>query len=52
LTAAKKGVHMSKRTIGLAIIVIGALVSILSLVADPLGVGYAPHIVGWKQTIR
>jgi hypothetical protein len=40
---------MSKRTIGLAIIVIGALVSILSLVADPLGFGYYPDIVGWKQ---
>jgi hypothetical protein len=49
LTAAKKGAHMSKRTIGLAIIVLGALVSILSLVADQIGFGFAPSVVGWKQ---
>ena len=40
---------MSKRTIGLALIVFGAIVSIFSLVADPMGVGAAPTIVGWKQ---
>ena len=41
---------MSKRLIGFALIVIGAAVSILSLAADPLGLGGAPGI-GWKQII-
>jgi hypothetical protein len=40
---------MSKRTIGLALIVFGAIVSVFSLTADPLGFGAVPTIVGWKQ---
>jgi hypothetical protein len=40
---------MSYRTMGLIFILLGALVSVVSLTADPLGLGAAPTIVGWKQ---
>jgi hypothetical protein len=41
---------MSKRTIGIGLVVIGVLVLIGSLGADVLGLGGAPGI-GWKQLI-
>ena len=40
---------MTKRTLGLALILLGMIVSIFSIVADPIGVGLAPQVVGWKQ---
>ena len=40
---------MSKRTLGLALILFGMLVSIFSLVADPLGISFYPNVVGWKN---
>ena len=40
---------MSKRTLGLAFIVFGAILSFFALVADPIGFGAQPTIVGWKQ---
>ena len=40
---------MSKRTLGLALILFGMLVSIFSLVADPLGISFQPNIIGWKN---
>ncbi len=40
---------MLNRWIGLGIIFFGAVVSIVSLTADPLGLGARPTIVGWKQ---
>jgi hypothetical protein len=39
---------MSKRTIGMALIVLGVILLIVSLAADSLGIGGAPGI-GWKQ---
>ena len=39
---------MSKRTIGIGLIVIGVIVLIVSLAADSLGIGGAPGI-GMKQ---
>ena len=42
---------MSKRTIGFALIVLGIVVSVLSLTADAIGFGAAPTAVGWKQII-
>jgi len=41
---------MSKRTIGIGLVVLGVLVLIGSLGADVLGLGGAPGI-GWKQLI-
>lgn len=40
---------MIKRLASFALIVLGAVVSIFSLVADPIGFGAAPTMVGWKQ---
>ena len=39
---------MSKRTMGYLLIVLGAVVLVISLTADSLGIGGAPGI-GWKQ---
>jgi hypothetical protein len=39
---------MSKRTMGYLVIVLGAVVLIISLTADALGIGGAPGL-GWKQ---
>ncbi len=39
---------MSRRTLGLAFIVLGAVVSIISLAADAFGFGWVSG-VGWKQ---
>jgi hypothetical protein len=39
---------MSKRTIGLGLIVLGVILLIGSLAVDALGMGTAPGI-GWKQ---
>jgi hypothetical protein len=41
---------MSKRTIGMGLIVLGVLVLIGSLGADVVGLGGAPGI-GWKQWV-
>ena len=41
---------MSKRTIGIGLIVIGVIVLIVSLAADSLGIGGAPGI-GMKQLL-
>jgi hypothetical protein len=40
---------MFKRLLSLGFIVLGTVVSIVSLVADPLGFGSGPDVVGWKQ---
>jgi uncharacterized membrane protein len=40
---------MFKRLISFGLILLGAAVSVFSLVADPLGFGAAPNVVGWKQ---
>ena len=41
---------MSKRTIGVVLIILGVVVLVVSLAADPLGIGYGPGI-GWKQIL-
>lgn len=41
--------EMLKRMIGLAVIIFGTLVLIVSLTADPIGIGGAPNVVGYKQ---
>ena len=41
---------MSKRTLGLALIVLGAAVLVVSLAADVLGIGSRAGI-GWKQLL-
>jgi hypothetical protein len=41
---------MSKRTIGVVLLVAGVLIFLISAAADPLGIGGAPGI-GWKQIL-
>jgi len=41
---------MSKRTIGIVLVVIGVIVVIVSLAADALGIGSGGGI-GWKQLL-
>jgi hypothetical protein len=42
---------MTKRNIGIAMIVIGVLLFLVSLLADVVGVGAQPGIIGWKQIL-
>jgi Mg2+ and Co2+ transporter CorA len=39
---------MSKRTIGIGLIVLGVIFAIVSLAADAVGLGHAPGL-GWEQ---
>jgi hypothetical protein len=39
---------MSKRTIGIGLIVLGVIIAIVSLAADAIGLGKAPGL-GWEQ---
>jgi hypothetical protein len=41
---------MSKKAQGVVLLVVGVLLFLLSLAADPLGVGAAPGL-GWKQIV-
>lgn len=41
---------MSKKTIGVVLLVAGVLIFLISAAADPLGIGGAPGI-GWKQIL-
>ena len=41
---------MSKRKIGIVLVVLGVVLVIVSLAADVLGIGMGPGI-GWKQMI-
>ncbi len=40
---------MSKRIGGVLHILIGLTWVMVALAADPLGLGAAPHVIGWKQ---
>ena len=40
---------MKTKYIGLALIVIGVIVILVSLLADVLGIGQDPTIIGWRQ---
>ena len=40
---------MSTRNIGIALVVAGVLLLLVSLLADVFGIGAHPEIVGWKQ---
>jgi len=42
---------MPNRTIGIALIVVGILLILVSLLADFIGVGAQPGIIGWKQIL-
>ncbi len=43
---------MSRRLLGLAIVVVGALLLLLSVFADPIGIGGGDEFAfGWKQTL-
>jgi len=42
---------MSNRYIGIAMIFIGVLFLLVSLLADVLGVGLHPEVIGWKQIL-
>ncbi len=38
-----------KKTTGIIILGVGILVLVVSLMADPLGLGVAPNAIGYKQ---
>jgi hypothetical protein len=42
---------MPTRTIGIAMIFIGVLLALISLLADVIGVGWHPEVFGWKQIL-
>jgi len=41
---------MSRKTVGVVLLVAGVLLFLVSAAADPLGIGGAPGI-GWKQSL-
>ena len=42
---------MSTRNIGIAILVIGILVILISLLADVIGIGATAGVFGWRQIL-
>jgi hypothetical protein len=50
-TSHPKGAEMSKRNLGIAMIVVGVMLIMVSLLADAIGVGAQPSIIGWKQIL-
>ena len=43
---------MSRKLLGLVIVIAGALLLVLSLLADPLGIGANEgYVFGWKQAV-
>jgi hypothetical protein len=42
---------MTKRNIGIALIVVGALLVLASLLADTIGLGAQPEVFGWRQIL-
>ena len=42
---------MSKRTLSILLIAAGVLLILVSLLADTIGVGAQPGIIGWKQIL-
>jgi NADH:ubiquinone oxidoreductase subunit 6 (subunit J) len=42
---------MNKKTIGIILVIVGAVGQIFSLSADFLGIGNDPATVGWKQLL-
>jgi tetrahydromethanopterin S-methyltransferase subunit F len=47
----QQGDGMSTRTLGIAMIFIGILLMLVSLLADVIGVGWHPEVFGWKQIL-
>jgi hypothetical protein len=42
---------MSKKTLALVAVGLGAIILIVSLAADMLGIGANPDVIGWKQLL-
>ncbi len=42
---------MAKRNLGILMIVAGVLLILASLLADTIGLGAQPGIIGWKQIL-
>jgi len=42
---------MSNRNLGIAIIVVGVLAILISLLADVIGIGATAGVLGWKQIL-
>ena len=42
---------MDKKYTGISIMIIGAAIAIISLIADFIGLGNDPSVIGWKQLI-
>ena len=47
----EEGVAVSRRTLGLAGVVLGIAVLAVSLLADRIGIGAMPGVLGWKQIL-
>lgn len=45
-----KGCHVSRRLLGLIIAGVGIVVTVVALLADPLGIGSSDDF-GWKQVL-
>ena len=42
---------MSKRTLGIVLIIVGVLIVLASLLADTIGIGSQPSVFGWRQIL-
>jgi hypothetical protein len=42
---------MTKRNIGIALVVVGVLLVLASLLADTIGLGAQPEVFGWRQIL-
>jgi uncharacterized membrane protein len=42
---------MSRRSLGVVVTVVGLLVLVIAVFADPLGIGGADDTFGWKQIV-
>jgi len=42
---------MDKKYTGISIIIIGAAIAVISLIADVIGLGGDPSVIGWKQLL-
>ena len=45
-----KEAHMSKRTLGIILVVLGLVLALVAIFVDKLGLGPTPGF-GWKQTL-
>lgn len=42
---------MGNKSIGVLLLIVGVLLAALSLLADVIGIGGQPDVIGWKQLL-